>query len=50
MLEAMDPLQTDPTSIPYICKVFENLHMLSKKKREKRKRMTFYVGLRILNV
>jgi hypothetical protein len=24
----MDPLQTDPTSMPYICKVFENLQML----------------------
>jgi len=28
LFEAMDPLQTDPTSMPYICKVFENLHML----------------------
>ena len=28
VFEAMDPLQTDPTSMSYICKVVEKLHML----------------------
>ena len=28
MIEAVDPIKSDPISVSHTCKVFDNLHML----------------------